>query len=256
MGIRKAIIWLFALVWLNFPLFAWGPSGHRIVGRIADRHLTKPAADAVKKLLGQDTLAEVATWADDIRADQKWNHAAPWHYVTVEDHETYESSKKNPQGDVIEAIRRFETVLRNSKATREERVVAIKFLVHFVGDLHQPLHVGRGEDRGGNGTHVTWNQNQTNLHAVWDNNIIESQRLSFSEFHEFLDQPDAAAIAKWRSTGVLDWAMESFRARKAAYAIGNGKLGYEYAYRHLPLVKLRLTQAGIRLSGLLNAVFK
>jgi hypothetical protein len=225
------------------------------VGRVADRHLSKRAAEAIKGLLGQDTLAETGTWADDIRADPKWNHAAPWHYVTVEDHQTYETSKKNPQGDVIEAIRRFEAVLRNPNSSGEEKAQAVKFLTHFIGDLHQPLHVGRGADRGGNGTQVTWFQKQTNLHAVWDNSIIESERLSFSEFYEFFDKPNGAEIAKWRSTGVLEWATESFSARNAVYDLGNGKLGYEYGYRHLPFVKLRLTQAGIRLSGLFNSIF-
>jgi hypothetical protein len=256
MKIVRAIVWAFALLCVNFPLPAWGPTGHRVVGRVADRHLSKRAADAIKHLLGQDTLAEAGTWADDIRSNPRWNHAAPWHYVTIEDHLTYETSKKNPQGDVIEAIGRFEAVLRNPKSTREEKAIAVKFLTHFIGDLHQPLHAGRGGDRGGNGTQITWFQSQTNLHAVWDNSIIESERLSFSEFYEFLDKPSDAEIAKWRSTGVLDWAMESLHARKAVYEIGNGKLGYEYAYRHLPFIKLRLMQAGIRLSGLLNSVFK
>jgi hypothetical protein len=256
MKMLRVLVCAFALLCGNFPLLAWGPTGHRVVGRVADRHLSKRAAEAIQNLLGQDTLAEVGTWADDIRADPKWDRAVTWHYVTVEDHETYETSKKNPQGDVIEVIRRFEAVLRNAKSTREEKAVAVKFLTHFIGDLHQPLHVGRGADRGGNGTQVSWFQSPTNLHAVWDNSIIESERLSFSEFYEFLDQPSDAEMAKWRSTGVLDWAMESFRARKAVYDIGKGKLGYEYAYRHLPFVKLRLTQAGIRLSGLLNSVFK
>ena len=256
MKLLRVTICASALICFENPLLAWGPTGHRVVGRVADRHLSKQAAQAVKDLLGQDTLAEAGTWADDIRPDLKWNHAAPWHYVTVEDNQTYETSKKNPRGDVIEAIRRFEAALRNPGSTREEKAVAVKFLVHFIGDLHQPLHVGRGADQGGNGTQVVWFQNKTNLHAVWDNSIIESERLSFSEFYEFLDKPTAGEIAKWRSSGVLDWAAESFNARKSVYDLGNGKLGYEYAYRHLPFVKLRLMQAGIRLSGLLNSVLK
>jgi hypothetical protein len=143
MKFLRAIFWTSALVCLHSSLLAWGPTGHRVVGRVADRHLSKRAAEAIKGLLGQDTLAETGTWADDIRADPKWNHAAPWHYVTVEDHQTYETSKKNPQGDVIEAIRRFEAVLRNPNSSGEEKAQAVKFLTHFIGDLHQPLHVGR-----------------------------------------------------------------------------------------------------------------
>ncbi len=238
------------------PVFAWGPNGHRVVGRIADRHLSKRATQGVKALLGQDMLAEVGTWADDIRSDPKWSKAAPWHYVSVEDHETYETTQKNPQGDVIEAIERFRKTLRNPRAPREERTVAVKFLVHFIGDLHQPLHVGRREDRGGNSIQVTWFRSQVNLHQVWDTSIFETERLSFSEFADFLDEPSAAEIENWHSTGVVDWAKESFDYRAAVYDIGDGKLGYPYAARHMPFVKIRLMQAGIRLSGVLNSVLK
>ena len=238
------------------PLLAWGPNGHRVVGRIADRHLTKRATAEVKALLGQDTLAEAGTWADDIRSDPSWSKAAVWHYVTIEDHETHESSKKNPGGDVIEAIGRFEKILRDKQAPKQQRIEALRFLVHFIADIHQPLHVGRGPDRGGNGISVMWFRDSSNLHAVWDSGIFETERLSFSEFADFLDEPSASEIDRWRSTGVLAWAMESFQARKAVYEIGDGKLGYPYAYRHMPLVKLRLMQAGIRLSGLLNSAYK
>jgi hypothetical protein len=227
-----------------------------VVGRFAERHLTKQASLGVQLLLGQDSLAEVSTWADDIRSDPKWKRASVWHYVTIEDNETYETSKKNPAGDVIERIRKYEAELRNAQASKEEKIIALKFLVHFVGDLHMPLHVGRGADRGGNDLSVTWFHNPLNLHAIWDYGIFETERLSFSEFAGFLDEPTDAEISRWRSTGVLDWAMESFRARKTVYDIGDGKLGYEYAFKHMPMVKLRLAQAGIRLSGMLNSIFQ
>lgn len=255
MKVRLPLVSL-AVLSFSLPAFAWGPNGHRVVGRIAERHLTPQAAAAVKALLGQDTLAEIATWGDDIRSDPKWKKADPWHYVTIEDNETYETSRKNPAGDVIEAIRRYEGVLRNRQSSsREDQIVALKFLVHFVGDIHMPLHVGRGNDRGGNEIQVNWFRGQMNLHAVWDYAILDNERLSFSEIVEFLDEPSAAEIARWRNSGVLDWAMESFRARSSVYDIGDGKLGFDYAYKHLPLVKLRLMQAGIRLSGLLNSIF-
>src|SRR5688500_13788561 len=100
------------------PLSGWGPNGHRVVGRIADRHLSKKATVEVRALLGQDTLAEVGTWADDIRSDSSWSKAAAWHWVTVEDNDTYATSKKNPEGDVIEAIQRFTKILRDKTAPR------------------------------------------------------------------------------------------------------------------------------------------
>src|SRR5712692_5690151 len=172
-------------------VLAWGPNGHRIVGRIAANHLTAEAAVAVASLIGPESLDQAATWADEIRNDPNWQpplkNPSPWHYISIDDGETLETTARDPDGDVLEAIGRFSAVLRNAQATRPAKQEALRFLVHFVGDVHQPLHVGRRADRGGNGTKVTWLRNATNLHAVWDYQIIDAQQLSFSEFAQFLD---------------------------------------------------------------------
>src|SRR5262249_16343160 len=167
----------------------WGANGHRIVGRVAENHLSKRAALQIKTLMGHETVAEASTWPDDVRSDPAWKQAAPWHYVSIDDGETYETTQKNPGGDVIVKMQDFEKALRDPKASPQDKVVALRFLVHFVGDVHQPLHVGRRADQGGNGTKVTWFRNPTNLHAVWDYQIIDAQQLSFSEFAQFLDHP-------------------------------------------------------------------
>src|SRR5437870_2923137 len=113
----------------------WGALGHRIVGRIAEQYLSPEARHQRQALLGPESLAQVSTWPDEIRADPAWNHAAPWHYVRLADDETYETAPKNPAGDVVEAIQRFSGVLRDPQAAPPEKVVAVKFLVHFIGDI-------------------------------------------------------------------------------------------------------------------------
>jgi len=227
-----------------------------MVGRIAENHLSKRAALQIKTLMGRETLAEASTWPDEVRSDPAWKQAAPWHYVSIDDSETYETTQKNPQGDIIVKMMEFEKTLRDSKAVSQDRVIALRFLVHFVGDVHQPLHVGRRADQGGNGTKVTWLRNATNLHAVWDYQIIDAQQLSFSEFAQFLDHPSAQEIKTWQSAKYLDWVQESFDRRGEVYEVGDGNLGYVYAYQHLPLIKTRLVQAGVRLAGLLNSIFQ
>lgn len=237
--------------------YGWGATGHRVVGKIAERHLSKRAAAAVKAILGRESLAEVATYPDEIRSDPKYKDTAPWHFVTIEDGETYETSKKSPQGDAVEAIRRFSAVLRSKTATKDEKVYALKWLVHLVGDIHQPLHVGRGEDRGGNTIKVKWFDEVTNLHSVWDDKIIESTKLSFTELSEFTDKASNKDIKKWQDASVLDWVDESISYRKQVYTKPeDNKYGaYKYSYQNLPLVKLRLNQGGVRLAGLLNQIF-
>lgn len=231
---------------------AWGPVGHRAVGRIAEHHLTPQAARAVASLLGPETLAYVTTWADEIRPEPDWAKGEPWHFVNVPDGQTYESAQKNPAGDILEAIPRFEKALADRSAPRIERVQALKWLSHLVGDLHQPLHVGRVEDRGGNDVLVLWFNEPTNLHAVWDSKIIDSNQLSFSELADLLDHPTPEEVREWQSTGPLEWGRESQALRDACYALGDHRLSVRYVHDHWPTVRRRLLQAGVRLAGELN----
>ena len=246
------------------PALAFGPTGHRIVGHIAQKHLTRKARRAVKALIGPQNLAQVATWADEIRSDPKWKVADPWHYITIDDEHTYESAPKNDDGDIIEALNRLEKVLRDPKATREARAEALKFIVHFVGDLHQPLHVGRKADLGGNTIEVKWFGESSNLHRVWDSDIIRHEELSYTEFAAFLDHAPRTQVKSWQNSTYLDWARESKALRDQVYDFGPQRdgpdqppyLGYAYIFRNGPVVRQRLTQAGIRLAGVLNDIFK
>ena len=231
---------------------AWGPTGHRAVGRIAERHLTRQAALAVAELIAPEQLSYVTTWADDIRSEPDWAKADPWHWVTIPDGQTYDSAPKNPGGDVLEAIARFEKVLGDRMAPRLERIQALKWLSHLIGDLHQPLHVGRGDDRGGNEVLVLWFNEPSNLHSVWDSKIIESSQLSFSELAELVNHPTAEQVREWQASGPREWARESQELRSSYYQIGDRRLSYRYIHDHWPTVERRLVRAGVRLAGELN----
>jgi hypothetical protein len=243
------------LVLAAAPVSGWGPVGHRVVGRIAERHLSEAAARGVAAILGSESLAQAATWPDEIRSDPAWDMAKPWHFVSLDDGESYETAPKSPDGDAVEAIGRFTKVLKDPQTAPEKKAEALRFLVHFVGDVHQPLHVGRRGDIGGNSIQVSWFGESTNLHAVWDEKIIETEKLSFSELADFIDHPTLTEIRTWQGSGVLDWVSESMAERAQVYAIGDKKLSYLYAYQNGPLVKRRLLQGGVRLAGLLNALF-
>ena len=256
---KRAAMVLVLLLIAPASVLAWGPNGHRIVGRIAANHLTAEAAVAVASLIGPEGLDQAATWADEIRSDPSWQpplkNPSPWHYISIDDGETLETTARDPGGDVLEAIGRFSAVLRNAQATRPAKQEALRFLVHFVGDVHQPLHVGRRADRGGNDVEVTLFGDKTNLHSVWDSGLIESEKLSFSEFAASIDRPTREELRTWQAAAPADWVRESKAARDRIYKIGDGKLGYQYAFDHLPLIKRRLLQGGVRLAGLLNAIF-
>jgi hypothetical protein len=231
---------------------AWGPTGHRTVGRIAERHLTPQAARAVAELLAPEALAYVTTWPDEIRSEPEWAKGDSWHWVTVPDGQTYATSQKNTAGDVLEAIGRFQKTLSDRNAPRVERVQALKWLGHLVGDLHMPLHVGRGDDRGGNETLVLWFGEPTNLHSVWDGKFIEHSELSFTELTELLDRPTPEQVRDWQRSGPIDWAAESQALRTQVYTLGDRRLSFKYVHDQWPTVQQRLLQAGIRLAGEIN----
>lgn len=248
------VLLLAALCSLPRSAAAWGPNGHRVVARIAERHVAPSTARGVEALIGPDSLVRVATWADEIRSDPSWDRAAPWHYINIPEGETLDDAERAPEGDVLSAIERFEGVLGDPDAPAADRVTALEFLVHFVGDVHQPLHAGYGADRGGNDVLVLWFGDPTDLHSVWDSELIEHQKLSFSEMAELLDHPTPGQVAEWQAADPREWIAESRALLDRVYDLGDRRLGWDYAAGATPIVERRLLQAGVRLAGLLDSV--
>ncbi len=251
----KRLVFGCLILLLAFPSYSWGPTGHRVAGMVAERYLNAKAKKRLKEILGQETLAMVSTWMDDIRSDTTHIDMAAWHFVTIETGSTYEQSPKNPKGDVIQTLERVIQELKSHKLTAQQELEDLRILVHLVGDIHQPLHVGCCDDAGANKVKVKWFRTETSLHWVWDSSMIDETKLSYTEFAGSLFQPPAATIAEWQRASVLDWVRESMSFRQQVYAIGDSNLSYKYNYYNFPLVKTRLTQAGIRLAGILNSIY-
>jgi len=252
---RRFLSIVLVIVLICQSSYAWGPTGHRVTGMIATNHLNAKAKKKIEALLGQESLAMVSTWMDEIRSDSTYDYTADFHWTTIETGQTYDQSKKNPKGDVIMTIERIIGELKSGKLDRTTEIQDLKFLVHLIGDIHQPLHVGCCDDQGGNKVLVKWFGGNSNLHRVWDSDMIDGTKLSFTEFAQSLGTPDAATIKKLQNSTVRDWASEAMTYRKRVYNIGDGNLGYKYSYQNLPLVRERLLAAGIRLAGVLNDIY-
>jgi hypothetical protein len=252
---RSVITVMFCLI-TSVCAMAWGPTGHRATGLVAEKHLTKKAKKALERILQGQSLAMASTWMDDIRSDSTFDYMADWHWVTIQDGETYDQSTKNPNGDIIQTLERVIQELKSGKLNAADEAQRVKILIHLVGDLHMPLHVGGGSDRGGNDVRLTWFRTDSNLHRVWDSDMIDDTRLSYTEFAESVNNADEAAVRRMQSTSVRDWANESMSYRQQVYAYGDGRLGYAYSYKNMPLVRARIQEAGIRLAGLLNEIYK
>ena len=167
------LVVLFFVAYSN--AFSWGQNGHRIVGAIAESYLTPTAKQNLQKLLGNERLSMVGTYMDFIRSDDKYRHMGPWHYCTIPDGKTYEEAGTPDKGDVIVTIERLLKELETKQFTDGDELLAVKMLVHLIGDIHQPLHVGNGKDKGGNDIDVEFFWEKSNLHRVWDVGIIKDQ---------------------------------------------------------------------------------
>ncbi|QVM85289.1 S1/P1 nuclease [Novosphingobium decolorationis] len=240
------------------PAYAWGPVGHRITGAIADDNLSGVARANVRLLLGNEDLAEAATWPDDMKSspDPFWQKtASPWHYVTVRG-DDYKASDAPPEGDAMTALTHFTRMLRNPETSVEDKRLALRFIVHIIGDLHQPLHDGAGTDRGGNTVEVTWFGKPTNLHSVWDSKLIEQRSLSYSEYAHWLSRSiTPQEVIAWDQRDPTVWIHESISLRKTIYP-SDPALSWDYAYQHRAQVDDRLKRAGIRIASYLNWVFE
>ena len=235
--------------------FAWGPTGHRVTGWIAEQHISKKVKKELTRVLGDQSLAMASTWMDEIRSDSVYDYTSDWHWVTIPDGMTYQHSEKNKNGDLIEAIERLTTALKSKSLSPNQERESLKMLIHLIGDLHQPLHVGGGNDRGGNDIMVTWFRGRSNLHRVWDSEMIDDTKLSYTELAASLEKPDAARILSWQKSDIHTWAKESMNYREQVYRYGKGNLGYKYAYENFHIVRHRLLQAGIRMAGVLNDIY-
>ena len=246
---------IITLITFTHVLFGWGKTGHRIVGEIAETYLTKNAKTQIKKLIGHHDLSRMSNWADHIKSDPSWKHANDWHWCTVPDGEDYVTGKH--KGLAVEKVIEFIAVLKDKKSLKEEKQVALKFLVHLIGDLHQPLHVGNGKDRGGNDVRLKWFGNPTNLHRLWDTELIDYQKLSYTEYADYLKlNEDRGRIRDWQADSLLTYVHESRDLRKQCYKFRKDELKWEYFYANKDLLEKRLFQGGVRLSGELNRIFK
>ncbi|MBV7528507.1 S1/P1 nuclease [Chitinophaga sp. sic0106] len=261
---KKLIFTLLLGVLLPFAGFAWGPIGHRVVAEIAYNHLTPQARKAVAAILGRTSMAMVANWPDFIKSDttHKYDHTNTWHYLDfpagVERAEFDRLLKAATGENLYTETNAMIKDLKNRQLPQEQKVFALTFLIHMMGDMHQPLHVGRDEDQGGNKMAVTWFNNPSNLHRVWDEQLIEYQQLSYTEYTKALDIAPAAQVKSYQAGTIADWMFESHLLADKVYGYTkpDSKLSYRYNYVFVEDLNTQLLKGGLRLAAVLNGIFK
>lgn len=249
---------LAAAMLLPAQAWGWGKTGHRVIGRIAEPYLTPAARAGVRSILGPETMTEASNWPDFMRSDPSefWQHtASPWHYVTVPKGKTYAQVGAPPEGDGVTALQRFSATVRDPRASLADKKPALRFIIHIVGDLQQPLHAGNGQDKGGNDVKVTFLGRPTNLHAVWDSGLMDDEQLSYTEMADWLGARITTADAKaWSSADPRVWIAESAALRDQIYP-EDPQLSYRYIFDNKARMEDRLERGGVRLAAYLNQLF-
>jgi hypothetical protein len=251
---------LLALLCAALPALAWGPEGHDLVARIAEAQLTPKARARVAEILGPaSTMASVSSWPDQIRRSRP--ETGPWHYVDIPiDKPGLDMARDCPNGNcVIAAIAAMRAKLRAPDLSAEQRREALMFVIHFIGDMHQPLHSSNNRDRGGNEVHIVFHDQPGNLHGLWDSALLARMGKEDDLFPK-LSAASARHRKKFAKGTVSDWAEQ---AHKLAQQMVYGKLpvaapgaplaiGADYERRADAVIELQIERAGARLAAVLN----
>ena len=254
---------LYSIIFLGslFHTMDWGSTGHRVVAEIANNYLTDNTRERIYNILEGETLVNASTYADDIKSDKRYSEYYDWHFINMELDQDYEDTVPSEKGDVYIAINRCIDVLESNSVSDLDKSFYLKLLIHFVGDLHQPLHIGRYEDRGANRVYVKWFGRNSNLHRVWDSEMINSHNMSYSELALNLPNPSFILLTdeakEFKRSDILDWVNEIHEYTNEIYnnVSINDKLGYEYQYENFETVKDLLLTGGLRLAIILNYLF-
>ena len=254
----KRYFLLQTLFFAALTAFAWGQKGHDVTASIAEIHLTPAAKAAVDSILDGKSLIYWANWLDNASHTPDYAYTKTWHYKNVNAGERYEEALANPSGDAVTAIKQQLEVLADPKTGHDDAALAMKILVHVVGDLHQPLHLGHATDLGGNRTKVKNFGRDTNLHAVWDSAIPEAaHKWSYTEWTDQIDRLAPGDYESITSGTVDDWAKETVNVAGQVYRYfeADPTVSYNQIADWTPTVELQFLRGGLRLAHLLNTLF-
>lgn len=260
---KRAFFFTMIITFLFLPAssYAWGKLGHRVIGGIAELYINAKAKAAIKKLLGNESIAMASNWADFIKSDRSYDYLGPWHYINVDSGKTYTQFMQHLQSDSgTDLYTKLNLVIRelkSGKLQQDKQLMYLRLLIHLVGDVHQPMHVARPDDKGGNDLRLSWFSRPSNLHRVWDEDLVEFQQLSYTEHIAAINFASAGQREKWTRQPIREWFYESYQEAQKLYkeVKENDKLWYDYNYYHVDLMNKQLLKGGVRLAGLLNEIY-
>jgi S1/P1 Nuclease len=234
--------------------FAWGKTGHEIVARIAFSFLDNNTQAAVRKALDNTTIEQASTWMDDVRKDHSYDYMKSWHYVNIEKGTQYVAGNDD---NIVNAISKAISALEHKQnLSRDQVKINLMVIFHLVEDFHQPLHVGYGDDKGGNTVQVKYLDHNANLHWVWDNEIIESEHITVTECLKLYKSFTEGEVGQLREMNIKKWIQEPRALLAKVYDFHDNNIDQAYIDKNKILVEQQLLVAGIRLAAVLEHLFK
>lgn len=258
----KKLLLAAALFYLPVQSMAWGTNGHRICGQIADSYLTPKARKAIQAILGNESVAMASNWADFIKSDQSYNYLSVWHYVDFDKPYTYPEMQAYLKADTaVDAYTKMNFMigeLKKKNLPKASQLLYLRMLIHIIEDVHQPMHTAHTADKGGNYVKVMWYDRETNLHSIWDSQLIDMQQLSFTEYATAINHTTTAQRIALQKAPVSQWLFESSQIAEKIYA--DAKPGdkintYRYNFEFIGTLNEQLLKGGVRLAGVLNQIF-
>lgn len=250
------------LIASNQAVFAWGMTGHRVISEIAEQHLSKKAKRGIKALIGGQKIAYWSNWADFIKSssDPALLETGSWHFLNTAGNLSFdafnEALQQSPDKNLYKAYARVKAQLADKNLPDEQRRQALYFVVHLLGDAHQPMHVSRAEDLDGNKIDVTFFGRPSNIHRVWDSDLVDNEKYSFTEYAAVLDY-DRSFYKQYTQSTFEEWLYESHVLANRIYddVAKQNKLSYDYIFRYKDPMEQCLLKAGLRLAKELNEIF-
>jgi hypothetical protein len=254
----KPILTLSGVLFPTLLCMGWGQKGHDVTAYIAEQHLNETTKAAIDSLLDGKSIVYWANWLDNASHTPQYNYSKTWHYKNIDDDQTYESAPDHQAGNIVTALRRNINVIKDGRASKEDKALAIKMIVHLFGDLHQPMHMGHQTDLGGNKVMIKYFDAQTNLHTVWDSRVPEAaHKWSYTEWQQQIDRASEAEAADIQKGNIDDWAKETYTICKDVYS--KTPKGYNVSYDYIadwtPTIEQQFLKGGLRLAYVLNSLF-
>lgn len=248
---------------MPFQSMAWGMLGHRIVGEIASTYLTAKARKEIQQILGNESIAIASNWADFIKADTAYKYLNSWHYIDADsglnNTELQAYLKTDTATDAYTKLNFLVKQLKNKNLTHSKKLMYLRLVIHIAGDIHQPFHAAHTGDAGGNDIKVSWFGQPSNIHRVWDEQLIDFQKLSYTEYTAAINHVTPRQKTVWQKQPISKWIFDSYSISEQLHKElrqPDQKLSFLYNFKHIETLNEQLLKGGVHLAGLLNQIFE